>query len=137
MICQEDMNDERELICGHKFCGGCIGRWLEEHSTCPVCRRDVGGNTRQTTERGIGVVSRMNEILTRLHDDIHRTNNELENTRLNFTRIMAGRVARNISGMRNYGNDPRVPSERVRIVVDMISEMELNEEERWYLIRQL
>jgi hypothetical protein len=27
-----------QLPCGHEFCVGCIGTWLAEHVTCPICR---------------------------------------------------------------------------------------------------
>lgn len=30
------------LECGHWFHLGCILRWLNEHTNCPVCRRSVG-----------------------------------------------------------------------------------------------
>jgi hypothetical protein len=28
----------QQLPCGHEFCVGCIGTWLAEHVTCPICR---------------------------------------------------------------------------------------------------
>ena len=27
--------------CGHKFCYGCITRWLEQSTACPMCRAKV------------------------------------------------------------------------------------------------
>lgn len=30
------------LHCGHRFHTGCIGPWLRQHDTCPVCRAHVG-----------------------------------------------------------------------------------------------
>ena len=36
------------LPCGHSFCRGCIGRWLQDRpegsQSCPVCRRNVFGD---------------------------------------------------------------------------------------------
>lgn len=28
----------QQLPCGHEYCAGCIGRWLAQHATCPICR---------------------------------------------------------------------------------------------------
>lgn len=28
-------------VCKHAFCSTCIGRWLKEHKTCPICKKDV------------------------------------------------------------------------------------------------
>lgn len=27
-----------QLPCEHRFCHGCIRKWLHDHRTCPVCR---------------------------------------------------------------------------------------------------
>jgi hypothetical protein len=27
--------------CHHRFCHCCIQRWLEDHNTCPVCRKKI------------------------------------------------------------------------------------------------
>jgi hypothetical protein len=39
-ICQEDLTpaDSRQMICTHLFHQACIGQWLENHDTCPLCR---------------------------------------------------------------------------------------------------
>ncbi|KAK4790338.1 hypothetical protein SAY86_017642 [Trapa natans] len=40
-ICLDDLevkSEAKEIPCKHKFYGGCILRWLELHSSCPVCR---------------------------------------------------------------------------------------------------
>ena len=29
-----------ELDCGHVFCDECIGKWFEQNTTCPNCRKD-------------------------------------------------------------------------------------------------
>jgi len=32
-----------QLVCGHCFHEECINQWLEEHTSCPVCKRVVDG----------------------------------------------------------------------------------------------
>ncbi|WVZ77116.1 hypothetical protein U9M48_025017 [Paspalum notatum var. saurae] len=37
--------------CGHLFHVDCIDLWLRAHATCPLCRRDVGGDAAADTEK--------------------------------------------------------------------------------------
>ena len=38
-ICLETTTrDDTQLICGHIFHDRCLHEWLDEHTTCPVCR---------------------------------------------------------------------------------------------------
>ncbi|KAH6784115.1 hypothetical protein C2S52_009074 [Perilla frutescens var. hirtella] len=41
-VCLADYHEEDTLcvlpVCGHSFHATCIGRWLQQQSTCPVCR---------------------------------------------------------------------------------------------------
>lgn len=42
-ICQEDFCGEQSVLklpCRHAYHEGCVMRWLEGHTTCPVCRKD-------------------------------------------------------------------------------------------------
>ena len=41
-ICLEEFEPEtptKLLACGHKYCEPCLTKWLQDHSTCPICRR--------------------------------------------------------------------------------------------------
>ncbi len=46
-VCHEELlpQDDTALCriraCGHAYCRSCIQRWLRNHPTCPVCKRDV------------------------------------------------------------------------------------------------
>jgi len=60
VICQEcpDAGGLARLSgCAHEFCGGCIGRWAQVSTTCPLCKarfewiEDVGAGTRAAVER--------------------------------------------------------------------------------------
>ena len=41
-------DDTKVLPCGHIFCPPCINKWLATKRTCPVCKRDAGGNRRSS-----------------------------------------------------------------------------------------
>ena len=60
VICQEGLDAgglARVSGCAHEFCGGCIGRWAQVSTTCPLCKarfewiEDVGAGTRAAVER--------------------------------------------------------------------------------------
>ena len=39
-ICLDKKNSTFAVIpCNHEFCDKCIFNWLEQHQTCPLCRR--------------------------------------------------------------------------------------------------
>lgn len=40
-ICLEPIRMAGVLPCGHAFDAECIGLWLREHNSCPLCRRQV------------------------------------------------------------------------------------------------
>lgn len=42
-ICYENITntEEKVLICGHKYHTSCINKWLENNTTCPICRATI------------------------------------------------------------------------------------------------
>ncbi|GFP86204.1 E3 ubiquitin-protein ligase ring1 [Phtheirospermum japonicum] len=44
VICLEDWEigeKVKEMPCKHRFCKGCIEKWLRAHGSCPVCRYEM------------------------------------------------------------------------------------------------
>mmetsp|Transcript_23490 Transcript_23490/g.48907 ORF Transcript_23490/g.48907 Transcript_23490/m.48907 type:complete len:111 (+) Transcript_23490:24-356(+) len=44
VICMEDFktgDKVKMLKCGHRFCVGCIDKWLKQSATCPMCKVEV------------------------------------------------------------------------------------------------
>ncbi|XP_029938301.1 E3 ubiquitin-protein ligase RNF126 isoform X2 [Salarias fasciatus] len=50
-VCKEDYivgENVRQLPCNHMFHNECIVPWLEQHDTCPVCRKSLSGQNTAT-----------------------------------------------------------------------------------------
>ncbi|KAI5092799.1 E3 ubiquitin-protein ligase RNF126, partial [Silurus meridionalis] len=50
-VCKEDYSEGesvRQLPCNHLFHNDCIVPWLEQHDTCPVCRKSLSGQNTAT-----------------------------------------------------------------------------------------
>ncbi|XP_077369662.1 E3 ubiquitin-protein ligase RNF126-like [Festucalex cinctus] len=59
-VCREDYSvgeSVRQLPCNHLFHNDCVVPWLEQHDTCPVCRKSLNG---QNTARNPPDLSGMN-----------------------------------------------------------------------------
>lgn len=40
-ICFDSIDDKTTLKCKHSFCLTCIRRWLKDHDSCPMCRKET------------------------------------------------------------------------------------------------
>lgn len=40
-ICQDEFKEPIRLPCNHIYCEQCISEWLDQETTCPMCRAQV------------------------------------------------------------------------------------------------
>ena len=40
-ICYEESSNMKKTKCNHMFCKSCFNKWMEEHDTCPMCRKQI------------------------------------------------------------------------------------------------
>nr|KAF6402329.1 ring finger protein 126 [Rousettus aegyptiacus] len=55
-VCKDDYGlgeHVRQLPCNHLFHDGCIVPWLEQHDSCPVCRKSLTGQNTATNPPGL------------------------------------------------------------------------------------
>ncbi|XP_058138226.1 E3 ubiquitin-protein ligase RNF126 isoform X1 [Dasypus novemcinctus] len=55
-VCKDDYalgESVRQLPCNHLFHDGCIVPWLEQHDSCPVCRKSLTGQNTATNPPGL------------------------------------------------------------------------------------
>ena len=53
-ICYEEFSDaflQVTTVCGHQYHRECIRKWLDNHTTCPLCRTDIAVQRPRDTHR--------------------------------------------------------------------------------------
>ena len=68
-ICMDDVTEEKQLGCGHKFCKECIAGWVKEKPTCPECGYIFGKITGTQPEKGEMIVTQSRQVLPGYEDD--------------------------------------------------------------------
>ena len=66
-ICMEAIDETASLSkteCGHTFHFQCLYRWNRNHTTCPMCRKDFGGEDNYAQEIGQYVDQRIRDMNT-------------------------------------------------------------------------
>lgn len=46
-ICLDNTCSSYALECQHKFCPGCLEKWLQRKNTCPICRANILPNVEE------------------------------------------------------------------------------------------
>ena len=50
-VCFESTHGHTLVPCGHGVCRTCAQRWLQEHDSCPLCRRDASCTQENVAEQ--------------------------------------------------------------------------------------
>lgn len=69
------------LECGHSFCKDCIWRWTKDKNTCPCCRANILGNTKELQE-----MQHMRELITHRSRIVRQVEEEYERVDMLKTR---------------------------------------------------
>ena len=65
-ICLEDykwLDNIIELPCKNKFHSGCVTKWFNEHSTCPLCRYKLNPNNYVNLNNIVNDIFRVNRSI--------------------------------------------------------------------------
>ena len=79
--CVKNDTDIKTLECNHKFHTECIDTWLENHNTCPLCRKEVKNVSEITVSSNETNIER--NISTNIERNIERNNfiNKIKNNK--------------------------------------------------------
>ena len=77
------------LECGHSFCKDCIWRWTKDKNTCPCCRANILGNTKELQE-----MQHMRELITHRSQIVRQVEEEYE--RVDMLKARANNIEKGI-----------------------------------------
>jgi len=77
------------LECGHSFCKNCIWRWTKDKNTCPCCRANILGNTKELEE-----MQHMRELITHRSEIVRQVEEEYE--RVDMLKARANNIEKGI-----------------------------------------
>ena len=62
------------LECGHSFCKDCIWRWTKDKNTCPCCRGNILGTTKELQEMQHmrGLIAHRSQIVRQVEEEYER-----------------------------------------------------------------
>lgn len=90
-ICNDQLTMKTivNLECGHRFCKDCIWRWTKDKNTCPCCRGNILGNTKELQE-----MQHMRELITHRSQIVRQVEEEYE--RVDMLKTRANEIERGI-----------------------------------------
>ncbi|KAF5202365.1 Ring-h2 finger protein atl29 [Thalictrum thalictroides] len=103
-VCLSEFTDDDSLrlipVCNHAFHPECIDLWLGSHTTCPVCRRDLGTPWEKSPEKSP-------EVNILIPDDVERE----EESRTIIDQRVSFNVEEGESSCKNEGGSLSAPTE--------------------------
>jgi hypothetical protein len=76
-VCWEGMRSARKLPCGHIFHELCLRRWLEQDSSCAICRQTLSLNLNHVLREDGANPEEIDHTMNYLMDALHPQNNGL------------------------------------------------------------
>ena len=95
------------LECGHSFCKDCIWRWTKDKNTCPCCRANILGNTKELQE-----MQHMRELITHRSQIVRQVEEEYE--RVDMLKSRANNIEKGIRMAEKELDRQRDESDRER-----------------------
>jgi hypothetical protein len=76
-VCWESMRSARKLPCGHCFHELCLRRWLEQDSTCAICRVPLSLNLNHVLREDGGAVEEVDPTMQYIVEALYPQNSRL------------------------------------------------------------
>ena len=64
-ICTQPYNSPVSLHCNHIFCQSCINTWINQNSSCPICRQQYGSECTLTEVTDRALCAQLDTLLVR------------------------------------------------------------------------